>query len=54
MGEANRRKQNDQNFGKIPKEWSYRGLVVSPPLEIEGSSLFAKSSNWTSPALVDT
>lgn len=45
MGEANRRKQNDQNFGKIPKESGYRGLVVSPPLEIEGSSLFAKSSN---------
>lgn len=45
MGEANRRKQSEQNFGRVPKSSSYRGLVMSPPIEIEGSSLFVKSSN---------
>jgi hypothetical protein len=40
MGEARRRKLSDPSFGN-PK----RGIVVSPPIEIEGSSLFAKSSN---------
>lgn len=45
MGEAKRRKQINPNFGRIPKSTGYRGLVVSPPIEIEGSRLFAKSSN---------
>ena len=61
MGEANRRKQIDPNYGRAPKssnfgssvvrppnklkDSSYRGLVVSPPIQIEGTRLFAKSSN---------
>jgi hypothetical protein len=45
MGEAKRRKQTEQNFGRVPKSANYRGLVVSPPIEIQGTSLFAKSSN---------
>lgn len=45
MGEAKRRKQSESNFGRVPKSPSYRGLVVCPPIEINGNSLFAKSSN---------
>jgi len=45
MGEAKRRKQTESNFGHVPKSSNYRGLVVCPPLEIEGTRLFAKSSN---------
>jgi hypothetical protein len=45
MGEAKRRKQNDPNFGRVPQNAISRGLVVSPPIEIQGSSLFARSSN---------
>lgn len=45
MGEAIRRKQTEPNFGRVPKDASYRGLVVSPPIEIEGTRLHAKSSN---------
>ncbi len=44
MGEAKRRKENDPSFGRVAKS-SYRGLVVSPPIQIEGGSLYAKSSN---------
>lgn len=40
MGEAKRRKLADPSSGR-PK----RGLVVTPPIEIEGSSLFVKSAN---------
>lgn len=45
MGEAKRRKESDPNFGRVPKDVGMRGLVVSPPIEIEGTRLFAKSSN---------
>ncbi len=45
MGEAKRRKLTESNFGRVPKDAAYRGLVVSPPIEIEGSRLHAKSSN---------
>jgi Family of unknown function (DUF6236) len=45
MGEAKRRKQTEPNFGRAPKDAGYRGLVVSPPIEIEGSRLYAKCSN---------
>lgn len=45
MGEAKRRKQTEPNFGRVPKSANHRGLVVSPPIEIEGSRLFVKSSN---------
>ena len=43
MGEAKRRAASDPNFGKAkpPK----LGLVVSPPIEIQGISLLIKSSN---------
>lgn len=39
MGEAKRRKANELGFGR-PK----RGLVVSPPIEIDGSSLYVRSN----------
>jgi len=45
MGEAKRRKQADPSFGHGPKRPNYRGLVVSPPLEIEGTLLRIKSTN---------
>jgi hypothetical protein len=45
MGEAKRRNEKEANFGKVPKQASYRGLVVSPPITIEGTSLQIKSSN---------
>lgn len=45
MGEAKIRKQNDPNYGRTPKSPISRGLVVSPPLTINGNSLYAKSSN---------
>lgn len=44
MGEARRRKESEPNFGRVPKT-GYRGLVVSAPIQIEGSSLYAKSTN---------
>lgn len=45
MGEAKYRKNTDPNFGKVPKDAAFRGLVVSPPIEIEGTTLKAKSSS---------
>lgn len=45
MGEAKHRKNTESNFGRVPKSANIRGLVVSPPIEIEGASLIAKSSN---------
>jgi hypothetical protein len=45
MGKARRRKQSEQNYGRVPKSLSYRGLVVSPPIEIEGTRLYARLSN---------
>jgi Family of unknown function (DUF6236) len=44
MGEAKHRKRNDHSYGKIPKDYSYRGLVVSAPLEVNGGSIHFKSS----------
>ncbi|HEY9213616.1 MAG TPA: DUF6236 family protein [Ancylobacter sp.] len=40
MGEAKRRKEADPRYGK-----PWRGLVVSPPIEVGGQSLTIKSSN---------
>jgi len=45
MGEARHRKEHDPNFGRVPKDANNRGLVVSPPIEIDGTKLIAKSSN---------
>lgn len=45
MGEAKRRKQSDPNFGRVPRKAVNRGLVVSPPIEIQGSRLSVRSSN---------
>jgi hypothetical protein len=45
MGEAKTRKKTDSNFGRVPKSANHRGLVVSNPLEINGSKLVSKSSN---------
>lgn len=39
MGESKRRKANDDTFGPAK-----RGLVVSPPIEIRGSSVITKNS----------
>lgn len=43
MGEAKHRRRIDPNYGRVPKD-SRRGLIVSPPIEIDGSRLYAKSS----------
>lgn len=46
MGEARRRKQSDPNYGHGgTKRASKRGLVICPPIEIEGTKLRAKSSS---------
>lgn len=45
MGEAKQRKAHDANFGRVPKDCGYRGLVVCPPIEITGSRLVVKLSN---------
>lgn len=39
MGEAKRRKETEDNYGKVPKYPPRRGLVVSRPMEIEGTSV---------------
>jgi hypothetical protein len=44
MGEAKRRKEQEKNYGQVPKKAEYRGLVVSPPVIIDGTSLQIKSS----------
>lgn len=36
MGESKRRKETDPNYGK-PKDFDFKGIVLSPPLTIEGS-----------------
>lgn len=46
MGEAKRRRAKDPTYGR-PK----RGLVISPPIEIDGSRLFARSSQLDSQEL---
>lgn len=51
MGEAKRRKATDPNYGKPVEKSSKRGLIVSPPIEIDGSRLFAKSANLDSQEL---
>lgn len=45
MGEAKRRKATDPNYGKLPKETLKRGLVISPPMVVDGTSLNIKHSN---------
>jgi hypothetical protein len=45
MGEAKLRKIIEPNYGKIPKEAESRGMVISPPIEVVGTRLIAKSSN---------
>lgn len=48
MGEANRRLLKDPTYGKTKSPSitdKVRGLVVSPPIVIDGTSLFARSSN---------
>ena len=45
MGEAKRRRERDPTFGRVPKRPGYRGLVICPPIEVDGSRLFIKSTN---------
>ena len=45
MGEAKRRKQVDLDYGRISNSELPRGLVISCPIEIEGTSLHLKSPN---------
>ena len=45
MGEARRRRQSDPNYGRVPKTPSYRGLVICPPIVVEGESVLIKSTN---------
>lgn len=44
MGEAKRRKARDPLYGRVPQDGRSRGLVISPPLTIEGNSLHMRSS----------
>lgn len=44
MGEARRRKAVEANYGRIPKVPSTRGLVISCPLRIEGTTVEIKQS----------
>lgn len=51
MGQAKLRKESDPLFGRVPKDSYERGLIISPPIEIEGSSLLVKSSDLDSQEL---
>ena len=42
LGEAKRRKDSDPYYGKIPK--SGKGLIISPPMEIDGTRIFIRNS----------
>lgn len=45
MGEASRRKKADPLYGKVAQKDRFKGIIVSPPIEIEGTRLYAKSSS---------
>lgn len=45
MGEAARRKRDDPLYGKVSQKDRFRGIIVSPPIEIEGNHLYARHSN---------
>lgn len=38
MGEAKRRKQLDPNYGRVPSAAKKQGLIISPPMVINGTS----------------
>jgi hypothetical protein len=46
MGQAKRRKETDPNYGTTPplEKSGYRGLIMSAPVEIEGTRMVVKSS----------
>lgn len=44
MGEAKFRKQNDVHFGKLPNSIKKRGLIISNPMTISGTSVSGGSS----------
>ncbi|MBJ2274787.1 MULTISPECIES: DUF6236 family protein [Pseudomonas] len=44
MGEAKFRKQNDIHFGKVPHSIKKRGLIISNPLTISGTSISGGSN----------
>ncbi len=44
MGEAKYRKANDQSFGKIKQACKLRGLIISCPLKIIGSTMIGSGS----------
>ena len=52
MGEAKRRKASDPNYGRAPEPsektevaQTMRGLVISPPIVIDGENLYVKTSS---------
>lgn len=45
MGEAKYRQQNDPNYGRLPKNIKIRGIVISPPMKIEGNHFQLKHSS---------
>lgn len=45
MGEAKRRKATDPEYGKVPKYVSKRGLVISPPIVVDGTALHVKDTS---------
>lgn len=44
MGEAKHRKTHDPSYGKIPKKRIERGILISPPITIEGTSIHLHST----------
>lgn len=45
MGQAKFRKEQDPTYGKIAQKSKIRGLIISPPTEIDGTSIRVKTSN---------
>ena len=43
MGESKQRKETDPNYGKFRSK--LRGLIVSPPIQIDGNTIHIKQSN---------
>lgn len=44
MGEAKHRKMYDPSYGKIPKKRIERGILISPPITIEGTEIHLHST----------
>lgn len=45
MGDAKRRAASDPYFGRLSNSKSYRGLIVSPPIKVDGKKILVKSTS---------